>query len=231
MYTNEYFDEIASFDNDPEVLADFMRLAGLPINVPELISLAGSCHFSLRTLLATNFTALEQQAELGQRGAALLKFLQVLILRFQRSKLANRDVISNITDLYHYLTMRLSALSEEQVILLLLDAKNQLISDAKLAAGTSNKVVVYPSQIIRRALEKNASAVIIVHNHPSGDTTPSEDDIETSIELDLLCNRLNITFHDHIIVGRDSVVSLRSSGFLSPRALPGRSVRAESRGS
>lgn len=216
MFSEEYFDQMVLCDNDSDVLAQLMTHAGISVSSQNLMRVGGDVRFNLRTLLAESFSSLERETVLGKRGATVLKLLHVLILKYQREKLHARDIISNILDLNQYLTLKLSCLRDEHIFLLLLDAKNQLISEHKIASGTPNKVIFYPGVIIRTAIEGSASAIIVVHNHPSGDPEPSQLDITMSLELQHVCTKLEITMHDHIIVGCDRVLSMRARGFLDP---------------
>lgn len=102
----------------------------------------------------------------------------------------------------------------ERFHVLYLDRKNRLISDERLGVGTVDHVPVYPREVVRRALHLNASALILVHNHPSGDPEPSEADIAMTKEVEKACGVLGLTLHDHIIVGAGREVSLRGSGHL-----------------
>jgi DNA repair protein RadC len=102
----------------------------------------------------------------------------------------------------------------ERFHVLYLDRKNRLISDERLGVGTVDHVPVYPREVVRRALDLNASALILVHNHPSGDPEPSEADIAMMKEVEKACGVLGLTLHDHIIVGAGREVSLRGSGHL-----------------
>lgn len=219
MYSQEYFDQLATLDNDTEALTHFMRLAGLNLEEAELTRMIGSDQFNLRDLLAKSFSSLERDRVLGDKGATLLKLLNILILQFLKAKIRERDVISNLSDLHHYLTMKMSSLHQEQVILLVLDSRNQLICECKLASGLPNYVVIHPGQVIKKLVEHDASAFILVHNHPSGSTKPSQLDIEQTLELDLLCSRISVTFHDHVIVGCDQVFSMRAGGFFDRRSV------------
>ena len=102
----------------------------------------------------------------------------------------------------------------ERFHVLYLDRKNRLISDERLGVGTVDHVPVYPREVVRRALDLNASALILVHNHPSGDPEPSEADIAMTKEVEKACGVLGLTLHDHIIVGAGREVSLRGLGHL-----------------
>ena len=102
----------------------------------------------------------------------------------------------------------------ERFHVLYLDRKNRLISDERLGVGTVDHVPVYPREVVRRGLDLNASALILVHNHPSGDPEPSEADIAMTKEVEKACGVLGLTLHDHIIVGAGREVSLRGLGHL-----------------
>ena len=97
---------------------------------------------------------------------------------------------------------------------LYLDRKNVLIADEEQARGTVDHVPVYPREIIRRALELNASALILVHNHPSGDPTPSRSDVEMTAAIDTACAAIGVTIHDHVIIGKETDASFRALGLL-----------------
>ncbi|MDZ4135018.1 MAG: DNA repair protein RadC, partial [Paracoccaceae bacterium] len=102
----------------------------------------------------------------------------------------------------------------EQFRILFLDRKNVLIADEEQAKGTVDHVPVYPREVVKRALEVNASALILVHNHPSGDPTPSEADIAMTAQINDAAAVLGITLHDHLIIGREREVSFRALGYL-----------------
>ena len=98
--------------------------------------------------------------------------------------------------------------------MLFLDKKNRLIADEQMAEGTVDHAPVYPQEVMRRALELNASAVILVHNHPSGDPTPSAADIEMTKQVIDAGRWLRIVVHDHVVVGGQETASLRGLGLL-----------------
>jgi DNA repair protein RadC len=102
----------------------------------------------------------------------------------------------------------------EQFRILYLDRKNVLIADEEQARGTVDHVPVYPREVVKRALELNASALILVHNHPSGDPTPSESDITMTAQVQDAAQVLGITLHDHLIIGKERELSFRAQGYL-----------------
>ena len=102
----------------------------------------------------------------------------------------------------------------EQFRVLYLDRKNVLIADEEQGKGTVDHVPVYPREVAKRALELNASALILVHNHPSGDPTPSASDIEMTARVAAACDALGLTLHDHLIIGKSTELSFKSEGYL-----------------
>ena len=102
--------------------------------------------------------------------------------------------------------------------MLFLDKKNHIIADEMMGSGTVDHAPVYPREVIKRALELSASALILVHNHPSGDPTPSKADIDMTNKLYALASQFNIVVHDHLIIGRVDEVSFKNLGLLEPPA-------------
>ena len=102
----------------------------------------------------------------------------------------------------------------EQFRILFLDTKNTLIADEEQAKGTIDHVPVYPQEVVKRALELNSASLILVHNHPSGDPTPSEADIKMTIQITEAAETLGISVHDHLIIGKSKELSFRASGLL-----------------
>jgi DNA repair protein RadC len=102
----------------------------------------------------------------------------------------------------------------EQFRVLYLDTKNTLIADESQAQGTIDHVPVYPREVVKRALDLNAAAIILVHNHPSGDPTPSQADIDMTNQIADAANALQITLHDHLIIGKSQEFSFKAQGFL-----------------
>jgi DNA repair protein RadC len=110
--------------------------------------------------------------------------------------------------------MRMAEEKTEQFRLLFLDNKNALIADEQQQRGTVNHTPVYPREVVKRALELGASALILVHNHPSGDPTPSKADIEMTKDVQKAAQALGVLVHDHIVIGRDGHASLRTLGLM-----------------
>ena len=151
---------------------------------------------------------------IGEAVITDLKVLEAAAHRMARSRIMQRQVLSSWDALLDYCHTTMSHSEVEQFRVLFLDRKNVLIADEEQARGTVDHVPVYPREVAKRALEVNASAVILVHNHPSGDPTPSESDITMTATIENALAALGITLHDHLIIGKSSELSFRSHGYL-----------------
>lgn len=143
-----------------------------------------------------------------------LKLTEACAHRMARARIMDRPVISGWQALLDYCHTAMSHRETEQVRVMFLDRKNILIADEAQGEGTVDHVPVYPREVIRRALELNASALILVHNHPSGDPSPSQADIAMTEAIRAAAEVLSITLHDHIIIGKSRELSFRSEGYL-----------------
>jgi DNA repair protein RadC len=141
-----------------------------------------------------------------------LKLVEAAAHRLSRSKVMQRHVLSNWDALLNYCHTTMAHRETEQFRILFLDTKNTVIADEEQAKGTVDHVPVYPREVVKRALELNASALILVHNHPSGDPTPSDADVQMTRQITNAAMALNITVHDHLIIGKSSETSFRSLG-------------------
>ena len=151
---------------------------------------------------------------LGDAGVAALKLVQVAAVRLARSEVINRPVLTNWDRLMGYLTASLARERVEQFRVLFLDTRNRLLADEAQGRGTVNHTPVYPREVVKRALELHATALILVHNHPSGDPTPSAADIDMTREIRAAAEALSIALHDHVIIGNDQWLSFRREGLL-----------------
>lgn len=143
-----------------------------------------------------------------------LKIVEAAAQRLARAKVLNKQVISSWDALLDYCHTTMAHRETEQFRVLYLDRKNVLIADEEQAKGTVDHVPVYPREVAKRALELNASALILVHNHPSGDPTPSQSDIDMTEQIESACRALGLTLHDHLIVGKSRELSFKSEGYL-----------------
>lgn len=142
------------------------------------------------------------------------KIVQATSLKLAQAKVMKRPAISSWTALIDYCTASMAYNKTEQFRILFLDRKNVLIADEVQQEGTVDHTPVYPREVVKRALELNASAIILVHNHPSGDPMPSADDINMTQKIAETAKPLGIAIHDHIVVGKGSHASFRSLGLL-----------------
>ena len=156
-------------------------------------------------------------AEVKGVGPAIvhdLKLVEQASKRVALGAVRNRQVLGSYTSVVEYCRTAMAFAELEEFRLLFLDKKNGLIGDEMMQRGTVDHTPVYPREIVRRALQLNASAVILVHNHPSGDPTPSRADIEMTREIVAVAEPLGIVVHDHLIVGRKGHASFRALGLL-----------------
>lgn len=151
---------------------------------------------------------------LGEAGTAALKLVQAAAIRLLRSEVMDKPVLTSWDRLIEYLLAALGHEKAEQVRVLFLDNRNRLMADEVMGQGTVNHAPVYPREVVRRALELHATAIVLVHNHPSGDPTPSRDDITMTKAIQLACEALRITVHDHVVIGGGRWVSFRQEGLL-----------------
>jgi DNA repair protein RadC len=150
----------------------------------------------------------------GESAVATLKVVQLAAQRLARAEVLERPVLSNWDRLMDYLHTVLARERVEQFRVLFLDTRNRLLADEAQAKGTVNHTPVYPREVVKRALELKATALILVHNHPSGDPTPSRDDLEMTQEVKRAAMALSIVLHDHVIVGNGKWLSFRREGLL-----------------
>lgn len=150
----------------------------------------------------------------GAETALDLAALHEVSRRVAKEEANRRTVISSWTALLAYVRLSLQHEPREQFRVLYLDKKNQLILDEIQNRGTVDHAPVYPREVVRRALELSASAMIIVHNHPSGDPTPSRADIDMTKQVIEAARALSLTVHDHLIVGREGVASFKQLGLM-----------------
>lgn len=151
---------------------------------------------------------------LSEAGVSSLKLVQAAAQRLAKAEILNRPVLSNWDQLMSYLQVVLGREKVEQFRVLYLDNRNRLLADVLQSKGTVNHTPVYPREVIKQALELHAVALILVHNHPSGDPSPSDADIKMTREIKEAANALSLLLHDHVIVGNGKTLSLRKAGLL-----------------
>ncbi len=169
---------------------------------------------SLGGVCAAELHQLKDIKGVSEKTALDLKLLEALAVRMAREQVVGRPVLSSWSALLDYLRTALQHASTEQFRVLYLDKKNRLVGDEHQARGTVDHAPVYPREVVKRALALDASALILVHNHPSGDPTPSHADIEMTKLVISAAKPFNIVVHDHLVIGRERTASFKSLGLL-----------------
>ncbi|MBB5721370.1 DNA repair protein RadC [Loktanella ponticola] len=149
-----------------------------------------------------------------EAAALEIKMIEAAAHRLSRAKILQRPIVSSWDALIDYCHTIMAHRDTEQLRVLYLDTKNTLIADETQANGTIDHVPVYPREVVKRALDLNAAAIILVHNHPSGDPTPSQSDITMTQQIADAVKPLRITLHDHLIIGQSREFSFRAQGLL-----------------
>jgi DNA repair protein RadC len=150
----------------------------------------------------------------SEKTAAELKLIQALSARLAREQVIGRPVIASWAALVAYCRTAMQHATTEQFRVLFLDRKNRVIADEVLSRGTVDHAPVYPREVVKRALAIEASAIILVHNHPSGDATPSQADIEMTRTLIEVCRPFEIVVHDHLVIARENTASFKTLGLM-----------------
>jgi DNA repair protein RadC len=153
---------------------------------------------------------LREIAGLGEAAIVELKIVAEAAKRFAKVKVENRPAMGSFSAVLDYCRTAMALLDREEFRILFLDKKNLLIADEVQSTGTIDHAPVFPREIIRRAFELNATALILIHNHPSGDPSPSQTDIQMTRQIVSLGKSLNVAVHDHLIIGRDGFTSFKS---------------------
>lgn len=163
-------------------------------------------------VLSASPAQLMQIDGVGEAVAIELKVVEAAAHRLARAKVMQRHVVSSWAALLDYCHTTMAHRDTEQFRILFLDTKNVLIADEEQGKGTLDHVPVYPREVVKRALELNAAAIILVHNHPSGDPTPSSADIQMTQQINTAAKALGINVHDHLIIGKSCELSFRAQG-------------------
>ncbi|ODA68850.1 hypothetical protein A7A08_00684 [Methyloligella halotolerans] len=151
---------------------------------------------------------------LGDAAITEIKLVRAAALRVMRAEVLNRPVLNSWSQLLDYCRAAMGFEAKEQFRILFLDKRNQVIADEVQQTGTVDHTPVYVREVVKRALELSATAMVLVHNHPSGDPTPSRADIEMTKQIDQAAKNLGILVHDHIIVGRQGHASFKGLGLI-----------------
>lgn len=169
---------------------------------------------SLAGVLSTDAQTLAHHPGMGEATAAALRIVAVATRRFARQGVSEQPLLSNWQALIDYLTIDMAHLTKERVRILYLNTRNMLIHDEHLGDGSLDEASIHPREVIHKAMNLGAAALILVHNHPSGSPEPSRADIQITHRIAEAGRLLGIMVHDHVIIGREGHVSLKARGLI-----------------
>lgn len=169
---------------------------------------------NLNNLINATRESLSEIRGMNQNIFMNLKITKELMNRALAAEVINQNVIASWGALLEYLKFNMSNLQLEQFRVLFLNKKNKLIADEIMATGTIDQTPVYPREIIKRILVHEAGAIILVHNHPSGSAKPSNSDIDLTAQIVNACKTVNVTVHDHVIIGKGEYYSFKTNMLL-----------------
>jgi DNA repair protein RadC len=199
---------------DYEVL-EYLLYAAIPRGDTKPIAKALLAQFgSLAGVLNADPKAMQRIKGMGEASSAALKSVAIAARRMTRGEIVKKPVLASWQALIDYLTTDMAHLTVERVRILYLDTKNRLIEDHHLNDGSIDEAAIHPREVIRRAMDVGASAMILVHNHPSGSPEPSRADIKITQRIAEAGGHMGVTVHDHVIIGREGYTSLRAKGLI-----------------
>ena len=204
----------------PEALADYellelylfnsIRQGDVKPTAKALIEKFGS----FAEAIAAPVERLVEVKGVGPKTALDLQIIKAAATKLGQESILGRPILSSWTALLDYCRSAMQFEGKEQFRVLFLDRKNRLIADEVLGQGTIDRAPVYPREIIKRALELDSTALILTHNHPSGDPTPSQSDIDMTKEIVQACKSIRVSVHDHLIIGRENIASFKTLGLM-----------------
>ena len=207
-------------EGGPDALPDYELLEmvlfrAIPRRDTKPLAKALIAHFgSFNEVITAPVDRLTEVTGVSEGVATELKLIQAAALRLAKSAVMDRPAISSWSALVDYCSAAMAYETTEQFRVLFLDRKNVLIADEIQSRGTIDHTPVYPREVIKRALELGASAIILVHNHPSGDPSPSRADVEMTKKIEDAAKPLGVAVHDHLVIGKGQHASLRQLGLL-----------------
>ncbi len=197
-------------------LLEMILFAAIPRrDVKPLAKLLLNTFGGLAGVMGASLSDLQKVKGLSENSAVLLKVVNAINVRVLKNGIDKKPVLASWQKLLDYCHVAMAHEMREHFRVLFLNRKNQLIADEVQQVGTVDHTPVYPREIVKRALELGATAVILVHNHPSGDPTPSDSDIAMTEEVIRAAGALDILVHDHIIISQGGHISFKSLGLLS----------------
>lgn len=200
--------------SDAELLAIFLRTGIKGKTAVDLARDLLKSFQGLRNLLLANFDQLNQHKGLGKTKYAELQAVLEMSRRHLQSSLSKKDLIRHSDDTKRFLMAQLRDLEHEVFACLYLNSKHQIICFEELFKGSLNSANIYPRELIKRALHHNAASIILAHNHPSGDPTPSQSDIQITQQLTAALDTISIDIIDHIVIGDGEILSFAEQGLL-----------------
>ena len=213
-----YLQHVTGCDADPlspaEVLEFLLHFGGSSESANAQATQLLDRFGSLGAVVTADPTKLREVLAGDDLAVVLLKAVRAAVKAIVREPLEDRPVIGSASALMDYLSVTMRHEPTEATRILFLDRKNALIKDEIQHRGTVDHTPLYPREVVKRVVELGASAIILVHNHPSGDPTPSQSDIDTTRQLAAALGTINVVLHDHVIVGRNKEVSLRKTKLL-----------------
>jgi len=169
---------------------------------------------SFAETIAAPIDRLTEVKGVSAKVALDLKLIKAAANKLGQESLLGRPVLSSWSALLDYCRGAMQFEGKEQFRVLFLDRKNRLIADEVLGQGTIDRAPVYPREIIKRALDLESTAIILAHNHPSGDPTPSQSDIDMTKHIQSAANAIGVAVHDHLIIGRENIASFKTLGLM-----------------
>lgn len=169
---------------------------------------------SFAETIAAPIDRLTEVKGVSTKVALDLKLIKAAANKLGQESLLGRPVLSSWSALLDYCRGAMQFEGKEQFRVLFLDRKNRLIADEVLGQGTIDRAPVYPREIIKRALDLESTAIILAHNHPSGDPTPSQSDIDMTKHIQSAANAIGVAVHDHLIIGRENIASFKTLGLM-----------------
>lgn len=205
----------------PDSVADYELLelvlyGAIPRRDVKPLAKAMIAHFgSFAETITASENRLSEISGVGENVVTALKLVEAAAQRLARVSVMDKPILSNWQALVDYCHIQMAYEKNEQFRILFLDRKNRLIADEKQQNGTIDHTPVYPREVIKRALELHATAIILVHNHPSGDPTPSRDDVTMTKRIEEAGKQLGVTLHDHLIISKSGQTSFKTMGLIS----------------
>ena len=170
---------------------------------------------SIKGVIDADMADLEKVRGIGPHSAVALKLLKDLCALYLKQQAMEKPQITCTSELVNYCKAALGGLKDEQFRVIYLDAQNRIIDDESIQEGIVNQAVVYPRKVLENALKRKASAIILLHNHPSGNIRPSDADIRLTRTIQETARVLDILVHDHIIIGENRFFSFREEGIMT----------------